>query len=41
MDENDLVKEISPEEVRNIDPYEISYIAMKDGSIIMVLEKKN
>ena len=40
MDENDLVKEISPEEVRNIDPYEISYIAMKDGSIIMVLEKK-
>ena len=36
---NLLVKEITPEEVKSLDPYEISYIAMKDGSIIMVLEK--
>ena len=39
MEENELVKEITPEEVKNIDPFEISYIAMKDGSIIMVNEK--
>ena len=39
MEENSLVKEITPEEVKSIDPFEISYIAMKDGSIIMVLEK--
>ena len=34
-----LVKEITPEEVKTIDPFEMSYIAMKDGSIIMVIEK--
>jgi hypothetical protein len=39
MEDNELVKEISPEEVRDIDPFEISYIAMKDGSIIMVIDK--
>lgn len=40
MEGNSLVKEITPEEVKTIDPFEISYIAMKDGSIIMVMEKK-
>ena len=39
MEENSLVKEISPEEVKSIDPYEISYIAMKDGSIMMIIDK--
>ena len=39
MEGNSLVKEITPEEVKTIDPFEISYIAMKDGSIIMVIEK--
>ncbi len=39
MEEKNLVKEITPEEVKEIDPFEISYIAMKDGSIIMVIEK--
>ena len=39
MEENSLVKEITPEEVKLIDPYEISYIAMKNGSIIMVIEQ--
>ena len=34
-----LVKEITPEDVKTIDPYEISYISMKDGTILMVLEK--
>ena len=36
---NLLVKEITPEEVKSLDPYEITYIAMKDGSILMVIEK--
>ena len=39
MEENSLVKEISPEEVKSLDPYDISYIAMKDGSIMMVIDK--
>ena len=39
MNEN-LVKEITPEEVKLINPYDITYIAMKNGSIIMVLEKE-
>ncbi len=38
MIENNLVRELSPEEVKTINPYEISYIAMKDGSIIMITE---
>ena len=41
MEGNSLVKEITPEEVKTIDPFEISYIAMKDGSIIMVIEKND
>ena len=41
MEQNSLVKEITPEEVKSLDPFEISYIAMKDGSIIMVLEKND
>ena len=41
MEQNTLVKEICPEEVKTIDPFEISYIAMKDGSIILVTEKNN
>ena len=41
MEQNTLVKEICPEEVKAIDPFEISYIAMKDGSIILVTEKNN
>ena len=36
-----IVKEISPDEVKTIDPFEISYIAMKDGSIISVIDKNN
>ena len=36
MEENDLVIEISPENVANIDPYSISYIALNDGRIIVV-----
>ena len=41
MEQITLVKEISPDEVKTIDPFEISYIAMKDGSILMVTEKNN
>jgi len=41
MKQNTFVKEISPDEVKTIDPFEISYIAMKDGSIITVTEKNN
>lgn len=39
MEENTLVREITPEEVKSVDPFEISYIAMKDGTILMVLDK--
>ena len=39
MDKNNLVKEIYPEQVKSINPYDISYIAMKNGSIIMIIEK--
>ena len=38
MDKNNLVKEIYPEQVKSINPYDISYIAMKNGSIIMIIE---
>ena len=40
MDDNDnnLVKEIYPEQVKFLNPYDISYIAMKNGSIIMIIE---
>lgn len=38
MTEKNIVKEIPPEEVKNLNPYEITYIAMKDGSIIMITE---
>ena len=41
MEQITLVKEISPDEVKTIDPFDISYIAMKDGSILMVTEKNN
>jgi len=41
MEQNTLVKEIYPEEVKTIDPFEISYIAMKDGSIFVLIEKNN
>jgi hypothetical protein len=41
MEQNTIVKEICPEEVKTIDPFEISYIAMKDGSIILITEKNN
>ena len=40
MYENNLVKEITPEEVKFLNPNEITYIAMKNGSIIMVVEKE-
>ena len=40
MDDNNLVKEIYPEQVKSINPYDISYIAMKNGSIIMIIEKE-
>ena len=39
MDENNLVTEIYPEEIQSLNPYDISYIAMKNGSIIMVIDK--
>ena len=39
MDDNNLVKEMYPEQVKSINPYDISYIAMKNGSIIMIIEK--
>ena len=39
LDDNNLVKEIYPEQVKSINPYDISYIAMKNGSIIMIIEK--
>ena len=39
MDDNNLVKEIYPEQVKSLNPYDISYIAMKNGSIIMIIEK--
>ena len=39
FDDNNLVKEIYPEQVKSINPYDISYIAMKNGSIIMIIEK--
>ena len=40
MNEKFLVKEIIPEEVKDLNPFDINYIAMKDGSIIMVTDKK-
>ena len=39
MDDDNLVKEMYPEQVKSINPYDISYIAMKNGSIIMIIEK--
>lgn len=39
VNNNNLVKEIYPEQVKYINPYDISYIAMKNGSIIMLIEK--
>ena len=39
MEENNLVQEIYPEEIKSLNPYDISYIAMKNGSIIMIIEK--
>ena len=39
MDENNLVTEIYTEEIQSLNPYDISYIAMKNGSIIMVIDK--
>ena len=39
MEENNLVQEIYPEEIKSLNPCDISYIAMKNGSIIMIIEK--
>ena len=39
MDENNLVQEIYPEQVKSLNPYDISYIAMKNGSILMIIEQ--
>ena len=39
MDDNNLVKEMYPEQIKSLNPYDISYIAMKNGSIIMIIEK--
>ena len=39
VEDNNLVKEMYPEQVKSINPYDISYIAMKNGSIIMIIEK--
>ena len=39
MDENNLVTEIYPEEIQSLNPYDISYIAMKNGSILMIIEQ--
>ena len=39
MDENNLVTEIYPEQIQSLNPYDISYIAMKNGSIIMIIER--
>ena len=41
MEQKSFIKEITPEEVKTIDPYKISYISMKDGSVILVSEENS
>ena len=41
MPTKNIVKEILPEQIKDVNPYEIIYLAMKDGSVIMIVDKED
>ena len=41
MPTKNVVREILPEQVKDVNPYEIIYLAMKDGSVIMIADKED
>ena len=41
MPTKNIVREILPEQIKDVNPYEIIYLAMKDGSVIMIADKED